>query len=261
VFAELADILLNLASPARYSYAWDIGKLITVASASIVLIVMLFSIAGLYGRLAKSAKTDMLTRLANRRAFEEHFQMVFHHARRQHQSMALLVVDIDFFKGYNDAHGHLAGDACLRQIASAMAAGATRSLDLVCRYGGEEFVVVLPDTPLHGVLVVAERIRAAIERLDLVHCDKALGRVTVSIGAGHVLDALTSDETTLFEAADRALFAAKAAGRNRVLAGADPSPHYVLEPAPVISTIAVTSVTQIDAVAQVASAQVASAQQ
>ena len=131
----------------------------------------------------------------------------------------------------------------------------------MCRYGGEEFVVVLPDTPLHGVLVVAERIRAAIERLDLVHCDKALGRVTVSIGAGHVLDALTSDETTLFEAADRALFAAKAAGRNRVHAGADPSPHYVLEPAPVISTIAVTSVTQIDAVAQVASAQVASAQQ
>jgi diguanylate cyclase (GGDEF)-like protein len=218
MFASGLDALLNL-SASRFSYAWDIGKLITVFTSSVVLVMILCDIADLYARLARLARIDVLTALKNRRAFEEHFELVFGNARRTHGSIALLVIDIDLFKRYNDAFGHLAGDECLQRVASELVKCATRPLDLVARYGGEEFVIILPETSLHGVLVTAERVRELVERLDMLHGDKALGPVTISVGIAYTPDARTTSERILFRAADRALYDAKDRGRNRAVLG------------------------------------------
>jgi two-component system chemotaxis family response regulator WspR len=148
--------------------------------------------------------------------------LVFHNARRRHESVGLLVVDIDFFKHFNDSYGHLAGDDCLRAVAREMATCATRPLDLVARFGGEEFAVVLPNMQLEGVLVVGERIRAVVERLEIVHGTQALGNVTISIGAAFTEDPHSIDEAALFEIADQALYKAKERGRNRVELGTPP---------------------------------------
>ena len=224
MFSETIDLLLNSIGSARYSYAWDVGKLITVVTASIVLVMMLADVAALYARLTRLVRTDALTALPNRRAFEEHLQLLFQNARRLQGSLALLVVDIDFFKQYNDTHGHLAGDECLRCVARELAACVRRPLDLVARFGGEEFVVALPDTSPAGVLEVAERIRAAIARLEIAH-EPHPGRVTVSIGAGFVPEGLEVDATEIFETADRALYVAKEGGRNQVMFAAVQSPQ------------------------------------
>ncbi len=236
-FAATLDALLNL-SATRYSYAWDIGKLITVFTASVVLVMILCDIAQLYARLSRLARIDVLTSLRNRRALEEHLELVFNNARRVRGSVALLVVDIDLFKRYNDAYGHLAGDECLQRVAKELAKCATRPLDLVTRYGGEEFVIVLPDTPLHGALVTAEKVRAVVEDLAIGHADKALGHVTVSIGVGYSPNARDTDEKRLFEAADMALYEAKNRGRNRVVLGGTSEP--VNEPAPYFAGIPAT---------------------
>jgi diguanylate cyclase (GGDEF)-like protein len=237
MFSATIDLLLNSIGIARYSYAWDVGKLITVATASIVLVMMLADIAGLYARLTRLVRTDALTALPNRRAFEEHLHLLFQNARRQRGSLALLIVDIDFFKRYNDTYGHLAGDECLRRVARELAACVHRPLDLVARFGGEEFVVALPDTPPAGVLTVAERIRAAIACLEIDHQPQP-GRVTVSVGAGYVPDELEVNASELFETADRALYVAKEGGRNRVMFAALPAAltaETVLAPAEVVA--------------------------
>lgn len=221
LFSESVDLLLSSTGVARYSYSWDIGKLVTVTTASIVLVMMLCDIVGLYGRLASIARTDPLTSLPNRRAFEENFEFVLNNARRLHGSMGLLVIDIDFFKSYNDAHGHLAGDECLRRVSRELSASAGRPLDLVARYGGEEFVVALPDTSLRGVLEVAERIRARIEALRFTASKRENRGITVSIGVSYVRDALGTNDLVLFETADHALYDAKEQGRNQVRLGDD----------------------------------------
>ena len=138
------------------------------------------------------------------------------------------MIDIDLFKHYNDTHGHIAGDECLREVARAMAGCAVRPLDLVARFGGEEFVVLLPDTTLEGARVVAERIRSAVERLEAGACANALGRITVSIGIGYAPDAWNVEGTALLEAADRALYEAKDHGRNNVVLGSITMPGLEL---------------------------------
>ncbi|MBD5633058.1 MAG: GGDEF domain-containing protein [Candidatus Eremiobacteraeota bacterium] len=213
-FSAACDTIMVARSFAVYSYSWDIGKIMTVVTASIVLSMILVDIAGLYGRLSRAARTDPLTGLRNRRACEEHFELVANNARRTRGRLAVLSVDVDFFKLFNDSHGHLAGDECLRHVARQLEACATRPLDLVARYGGEEFIVILPDTPLRGVFIVAERIRSSIERLPIPHDQEVLPPVTVSIGIGYASDA-RAGSANLFEAADRALYDAKN-GRNRV---------------------------------------------
>ena len=146
---------------------------------------------------------------------------MLNNARRLHGSMGLLVIDIDFFKSYNDAHGHLAGDECLRRVSRELSASAGRPLDLVARYGGEEFVVALPDTSLRGVLEVAERIRARIEALRFTASKRENRGITVSIGVSYVRDALGTNDLVLFETADHALYDAKEQGRNQVRLGDD----------------------------------------
>jgi diguanylate cyclase (GGDEF)-like protein len=229
MFSETLDCIMVYVSTTRYSYAWDTGKLMTVFTASIVLVLMLRDGILLYARVEHAARIDGLTRLRNRRAYEEHFALVLHNARRLRGSLGLLVIDIDFFKHYNDSFGHLAGDECLRRVAAAIATCAQRPLDMVARYGGEEFVVLLPGTSLAGVRGIADRMRSIVEQLEIVAPKGALGRVTVSIGIGYAEDAVDVDQRMLFETADRALYDAKEQGRNIVVLGnsvaAGPSEH------------------------------------
>ena len=218
VFSASLDAALNLSSNA-YSYVWDTSKLITLSTGSGVLIMMLCEIAQLYNRLASIANIDVLTSLKNRRALDEYIPLAFHNARRLRSRLSILVIDIDHFKTYNTLFGHSGGDECLRNVALAIAACVTRPLDLVARFGGEEFVIVLPDTPLSGVLTLAERIRSVVEGLEISHDGVALGPVTVSIGVGYASNVSSSDKEALFKAADQGLYEAKAAGRNRVQLG------------------------------------------
>ena len=130
---------------------------------------------------------------------------------------AFLMIDIDYFKRYNDEFGHQRGDDCLKAVARVLERGVDRSADFVARYGGEEFVILLPATGLEGAIVVAERLRVAVESLDIRHPTSGVSDVvTVSIGVASI--SYSSDETleSLIETADRALYTAKQHGRNRV---------------------------------------------
>jgi diguanylate cyclase (GGDEF)-like protein len=160
--------------------------------------------------IAEQSITDPLTGLKNRRAFLERLEQEVDRAKRDGSSLAVAMIDIDNFKGYNDAHGHPAGDAALQAVASILE-GQSRSTDLVARYGGEEFVVVLPSTDHDGAAMLGERFRRSIERADWPH-----GVVTISVGLASAIGAGVNG-TTLLDAADAALYRAKAAGRNAVV--------------------------------------------
>ena len=166
--------------------------------------------------LRAMADLDGLTRLANRRKFNEVLEREWRRALRQGNTLALLMVDVDHFKYYNDHYGHLAGDDCLREVACALAGAAQRPADLAARYGGEEFALILPDTDATGATHIAEQARRAIFDLDLPHTASDIAeRVTASLGVAARLPADDRFEV-LIEAADAALYRAKAAGRNRV---------------------------------------------
>lgn len=160
-------------------------------------------------RLHELATRDGLTGLLNHRALLERLGEEFGRARRHDLPLALLLLDLDHFKDYNDAHGHPAGDAALQQVAQVLRS-VTRETDTIARYGGEEFFVVLPQTDMDGALVMAERIRRGIE-----DSEEAGYSITVSIGAC-VRQAQTESPAALISGADQALYRAKAAGRNQV---------------------------------------------
>jgi len=156
------------------------------------------------------ARTDSLTGLANRRAFDDELGRRFAEWQRRHTPFSLLILDIDHFKKFNDSHGHLAGDEVLRNVGKALVKTA-RQMDLACRYGGEEFAVVLPGTDIQEARVAAERFRKAIEGTVVRFDEKSLS-VTASVGVARVAD---NDEVAhLIRRADEALYKSKAAGRN-----------------------------------------------
>jgi len=168
-------------------------------------------------QLAELARNDGLTGLANRRHFDQQFDLAFRQSVRHDRPLALIMIDVDFFKRYNDVYGHPEGDCCLQQVAQAIRAAVRRPGDFVARYGGEEMAVLLPDTDDAGATIVAETIRKAVLALDIPHEGHALGRVSIS--AGIAARSASGSETTsvdLLKRADRALYAAKAAGRNSV---------------------------------------------
>lgn len=171
-------------------------------------------------------RVDALTGVANRRAFDQALQAEWSRARRSGQGMALLMVDIDHFKEFNDRFGHPLGDACLRAVATALSGCATRGSDVVARYGGEEFAVVVSGTTRDGALALAETMRLAVERLRLATADPigSVG-VTISIGGAHVAQIASADPAALLAATDAALYEAKRAGRNRVVEGRLPEAH------------------------------------
>ncbi len=168
-------------------------------------------------RLAENqAMVDGLTGIANRRRFDEAIDREWRRAMRDRSPLSLLMIDVDHFKRYNDIYGHLAGDTCLCEIVGAAKEVLHRAADLLARYGGEEFVVVLPFTDAEGAQRVAEQIRAAVELRHLPHSGNPHAVVTVSIGCATEILVHNLSKNALLHAADKALYEAKSAGRNRI---------------------------------------------
>jgi diguanylate cyclase (GGDEF)-like protein len=164
--------------------------------------------------------TDGLTGVANRRAFDERLGAEWRRCARAGLPVALLLVDIDHFKAYNDHYGHLAGDACLVQVGAAMRRAAGRAQDLVARYGGEEFAILLPQLDSQGAEGVASRLLAELAQLDILHAvSPTSARLTLSMGIASVVPGDAGEPAALVRAADALLYEAKAAGRNQYRAG------------------------------------------
>lgn len=163
-----------------------------------------------------SSITDGLTGIANRRYFDETLKTEFYRLKRSGAALSLIMLDVDYFKKFNDTYGHLAGDDCLRQIGNMLKTIDMRTSDLVARYGGEEFVVILPETEKSGVLALAERIRKATEDLNIPHSEnKNEKKVTVSLGSVTVYPSAMEKPEQVVGLADEALYCAKNGGRNR----------------------------------------------
>lgn len=172
--------------------------------------------------LQRLTNIDALSGLSNRRHFDEHLAAEWKRAMRTREPLSLLMIDVDHFKDYNDSYGHLAGDTVLRALAAAIQRSCRRPADFAARFGGEEFVVVLGATELVGCRRIAEELRQDIEDLQTPHCRSGVGRyVTVSIGAASGRPEHGQSMISLIDAADKALYDAKKAGRNRVVLGAD----------------------------------------
>lgn len=163
--------------------------------------------------------SDGLTGIANRRRFDEFLDQGWRRAMRTVTEISLLMCDIDFFKDYNDAYGHQAGDDCLKRVALAIRDNFHRADDLAARYGGEEFAVIIPGTDAPGALSLAEAVRASVEALGIPHNASAVSSVvTISAGIATIKAQIGSTAEALLAAADRALYQAKKEGRNRVAA-------------------------------------------
>jgi diguanylate cyclase (GGDEF)-like protein len=167
--------------------------------------------------LERLSALDTLTQIANRRRFDAVLRQEWRRAVRDEAPISLLFCDLDYFKRYNDSYGHQAGDECLVRVAQAMEEALNRPADLVARYGGEEFIALLVDTDAGGAQMLAERMRSRIHELRIENRDSSVGPfLTVSLGVATVVPNPTLRPEDLVDLADRALYAAKAGGRNRV---------------------------------------------
>jgi diguanylate cyclase (GGDEF)-like protein/PAS domain S-box-containing protein len=163
---------------------------------------------------------DGLTGIANRRQFDACLAREWESARSNQRPLSLVLVDVDFFKQYNDLYGHLQGDTCLTTLAQTLSLALVGPRDLVARYGGEEFILVLPDTDLAGAQRVAERCQRLIEKLAIAHAQSPHGqRVTISLGVGTAVPGEGMAPTELMQTVDRLLYQAKQNGRNRIEPG------------------------------------------
>ncbi len=174
--------------------------------------------AWLEGQLLKQiARRDALTGINNRRRLDEHLQQVWQHGLREHKPIALLFVDIDCFKTYNDHYGHQAGDEALKAVAAQLSRFGRRPFDMAARFGGEEFAIVLFDTSHPEAVKIGEAILAEVQALKIPHTHSTTAEMlTVSIGIACAVPATERDCAGLLQGADQALYAAKNAGRNRV---------------------------------------------
>lgn len=219
LFADSAHQSLALATAL-------VGGLVGMASRSITHLLNDLHAAQI--QMLEQAHTDPVTQIANRRYFDTIFKTEWKRAARENKNIALLMIDVDHFKRYNDQHGHHAGDQCLQIIAQCIKSVARRASDVVARHGGEEFVILLPDTGLEDAIKIAERLRRNVEEQRIPHSDGALPRiVTVSVGVScctpsalNTKPEITNEEilypAMLLNAADRALYRAKRNGRNQV---------------------------------------------
>ncbi len=229
--ASCIEVWLTLSGTARYTLGWYLAKAGSLTTSVVVLISMMHEVNRLYADVAASNKVlvnltlrDGLTGLWNRRRFDAALNQEFLRARRLEMPLAMVMLDIDFFKALNDRYGHVRGDDCLRSVSRAIEGVLQRPGDEASRYGGEEIAVLLPATNAAGALLVGEKICKAVAALGLKHEGSIYGVVTVSAGAAAVLP-LTDDTAPadLVRAADQALYRAKEGGRNCAL-GAPPGP-------------------------------------
>ena len=168
-------------------------------------------------QLEMLAMKDALTGLANRRCFDEALTIEARRAQREGSTLGLLMIDIDYFKGFNDSLGHVAGDACLQAVGRLIEASVRRPSDLVARYGGEEMAVIMPNTGADGARVVAQVILDRLRQENMAHASSPFGQVTVSIGIATAQGPQLARPQALIEAADLALYDAKSTGRNRAV--------------------------------------------
>ncbi|MEB3308735.1 MAG: diguanylate cyclase [Snowella sp.] len=165
--------------------------------------------------LEKLVNLDSLTQIANRRQFDQSISKEWQRLKRKNLPISLILCDVDHFKKYNDHYGHQAGDSCLRQIAQAIAGVVKRSSDLVARYGGEEFVVLLPATGMEGAVHIAEQVQQAVSALKIPHAYGVAEWITVSMGISCQIPAIDTTFEQLITQSDKALYQAKANGRNQ----------------------------------------------
>lgn len=167
-------------------------------------------------KLQELSSLDGLTGIANRRQFDETLEKEWRRASRNDLPLSLILIDIDFFKPFNDNYGHQAGDECLKRVAKVLQEEIVRPTDLIARYGGEEFTVILPDTNAAGAAVVAEKLRLAVESLNISHeHSETTTRVSISLGIADKSD--LPDLEALIHKADKCLYEAKESGRNRYI--------------------------------------------
>lgn len=236
-------LLVTVATPTSAILAewWDSAYLST-AGVSLLMLIQLWLGIRLYGQVAlrdrlekerrslqkllvkksrslrRQAFKDALTGIANRRQFDTRLLREFNRAATEGRPLSLVILDVDYFKKYNDQHGHPAGDECLKAVAGCINNGRRRSQDLAARLGGEEFAILLPDTDLRGAIAVAESVRKTVASRVMDHIAGMPHSVTVSCGVHAIVPALNMAPADLVDAADRALYLAKTSGRNRVRA-------------------------------------------
>jgi diguanylate cyclase (GGDEF)-like protein len=175
--------------------------------------------------LHRISTTDPLTGVANRRNFDDALVLEWRRAARSRTPLSLIMIDIDAFKAYNDVYGHQAGDDCLRRVAESLQSHLHRAGDIVTRYGGEEFAVLIAGAERDRAGDLAELLRASVEAMRIEHrASPASDVVTISVGAGTMIPDRDRDPAALLKSADEALYAAKAAGRNRVSVGVGAQP-------------------------------------
>ncbi len=168
------------------------------------------------GILKEMAQKDALTGIYNRRYFEENYERIWRQASREEKYLTVMLVDVDYFKNFNDSYGHVKGDLSLKRIALALNALVKRPLDLVARYGGEEFVVVCYNARKEFALSLSERMRKSIEELAIPHCSSGItDHITLSVGAAVIIPGNKFSAEYLLEVADKALYEAKRSGRNK----------------------------------------------
>jgi diguanylate cyclase (GGDEF)-like protein len=181
-------------------------------------------------QLESLASVDGLTGIANRRSLDESLEREWRRAIRDKDTLSLLLIDIDYFKQYNDTYGHQAGDACLRSLTGAFTKVLQRPSDLAARYGGEEFALLLPHTDKAGAQRLAESVLRGVQELQISHEASAIGNtLTVSIGIATVAPWQGINTSSLVAAADAALYDAKSQGRNRACERAVAGPKIVSE--------------------------------
>jgi two-component system chemotaxis family response regulator WspR len=170
--------------------------------------------------LQRLMNSDGLTGLSNRRHFDEYLELEWRRATREQSQLSLMMIDVDYFKAYNDSFGHLEGDEALRQVAKAIRASCARPSDLPARYGGEEFALVLPNTSPGGARLLAEKLRMTVAGMNIPHIAPAPGSsLTVSIGIATMIPPVGVNSRQLILDADKGLYAAKHNGRNQVAVG------------------------------------------
>mgnify|MGYP000440912830 CR=1 FL=1 len=225
MLAFLLDTAVSLASGARFSVGWYLARINSLLCAGAVLGAFVFEFHRLQAhlsvvnlRLAELADTDVLTGLGNRRSFDRQLSLECARAARNHEPLALLLLDIDHFKAYNDSYGHQAGDACLQRVAGAIRDTLRRPGDFAARYGGEEFALILPDTDLAGAARIAESARKAVGHMQVQHGASSAGpHVSISCGVAELRLDKGMTARQLVGSADECLYEAKGQGRNRVV--------------------------------------------
>jgi diguanylate cyclase (GGDEF)-like protein len=222
--AEVFSSGINMAQVAMTEQKRDVERLghTILGMAGLFLLTLSALVITLYKLLVQRrilqtlATTDKLTGLFNRREFDDRLEREWQRHLRNKQPLSLIMGDIDYFKSYNDLHGHTTGDDCLSRIGAVLRDSLGRSGDFAARYGGEEFVLVLPETSAQGALRVAEAVQQAVRGLAIPHRGVVIGHVTVSLGIATEVPQIGRIPRDLIDTSDLALYLAKSNGRNRI---------------------------------------------